>query len=70
MSNDVSLKMDSSIKFVFVSLMQLITGGQANIREILSANKIPCVTKTTNLQNAQIIGSHRGRVGNFGINQN
>jgi 3-phosphoglycerate kinase len=42
---------------------------QADVREILSANKIPYVFKTTNLQSSQVIGSHRGRIGNFGINQ-
>lgn len=42
---------------------------QADVREILSINRIPYVTKTTNLQSSPVVGSHRGRVGNFGINQ-
>lgn len=42
---------------------------QADVREILSANRIPYVIKTTNLQSSPAIGSHRGRIGNFGINQ-
>jgi hypothetical protein len=42
---------------------------QAQVRGILSADKIPYVTKTTNLQSSPAVGSQRGRVGNFGINQ-
>lgn len=42
---------------------------QAEIRGILSANQINYVIKTTNLQNAQLVGIHRGRMGNLGINQ-
>lgn len=42
---------------------------QADVRAILSGNKIPYVIKTTNLQSSAVIGSHRGRVGNFGIDQ-
>ena len=42
---------------------------QADIREILAAGNIPCVTKTTNIMNAQAFGSHRGHQGSLGINQ-
>ena len=42
---------------------------QANIRDILSANNISYVIKTTNLQNSQFAGSRRGQIGNFRINQ-
>ncbi|MDO4490080.1 MAG: hypothetical protein Q4B85_03285 [Lachnospiraceae bacterium] len=42
---------------------------QADVRGILSANKIPYIIKTINLQNSQVVGSHRGRVGNLGIDQ-
>ncbi len=42
---------------------------QADVRGILSTNNIPYVIKTTNLQSSPIVGSHRGRLGNFGINQ-
>lgn len=42
---------------------------QADVRGILSANNIPYVTKTTNLLNSQAVGSHRGKVGSLGINQ-
>jgi hypothetical protein len=43
---------------------------QADVRNILSANNIPYVIKTTNLQSSQIAGSNRGRLGTFGVNQN
>ena len=42
---------------------------QSDVRNILSANNIPYVIKTTNLQSSQFAGSSRGRTGNFGINQ-
>ncbi len=40
---------------------------QAEIRTILSANGIDYQVKTTNLQNAPLVGSQRGRRGSFGI---
>lgn len=40
---------------------------QADIRNILSANKIDYSVKTTNLQSASAVGSRRGRVGSFGV---
>lgn len=40
---------------------------QSDIRNILSANQINYSVKTTNLQNAQAVGSRRGRVGSFGV---
>ena len=43
---------------------------QANVRDILAANGIDYRVKVTNLQSASVIGSSRGRVGSFGINQN
>ena len=43
---------------------------QSNVRDILSANGVEYTVKVTNLQSASVIGSNRGRVGNFGINQN
>lgn len=43
---------------------------QAQVRDILSQNGIDYTVKTTNLQTAPIVGSSRGRVGSFGINQN
>jgi len=43
---------------------------QSNVRDILSANGVEYTVKVTNLQSASGIGSSRGRVGNFGINQN
>ena len=42
---------------------------QSEIREILSANNIEYVVKTTNLQSATVVGSQRAYTGNFGINQ-
>lgn len=42
---------------------------QADVREILSANKIAYITRTTNLQSSSVVGSHRGRIGSLGINQ-
>ncbi len=42
---------------------------QAEVREILSKNKIKYTIKTTNLQSPTAIGSRRGRTGSFGINQ-
>ena len=42
---------------------------QAEVRDILSANKIPYVIKTTDLQSAQTAGSHRGRIGSYGVDQ-
>ncbi len=42
---------------------------QSIIRDILSANGINYKIKVTNLQSAPVIGSGRGRVGSFGINQ-
>ena len=43
---------------------------QADVRSILSANSIPYVIKTTNLQSPQFAGSNRGRLGTLGVNQN
>lgn len=43
---------------------------QSNVRDILSANSIDYTIKVTNLQSASAVGSMRGRIGNFGINQN
>jgi hypothetical protein len=43
---------------------------QADVRGILSANNIPCVTKTTNITNGRAVGSRRGYHGSFGVNQN
>ena len=43
---------------------------QADVRNILSANGIPYVIKTTNLQSSQFAGSNRGRIGTFGVDQN
>ena len=43
---------------------------QASIRGILSANKIPYITKTTNVMDPQAFGSHRGHQGSLGVNQN
>lgn len=42
---------------------------QSDIRGILAANSIDYVVKTTNLQSSSVVGSHRGRIGNLGINQ-
>lgn len=42
---------------------------QSEIRTILSNNNIDYSIKTTNLQSAPLVGSRRGRTGNFGINQ-
>ena len=42
---------------------------QSEIREILSANNIEYVVKTTNLQSATVVGSQRAYTGNYGINQ-
>lgn len=42
---------------------------QSEVRDILSQNGIDYTVKTTNLQAAPVAGSHRGRTGNFGINQ-
>lgn len=42
---------------------------QSRVRDILSANGIDYTVKTTNLQNAAIIGSSRSRVGSLGMNQ-
>lgn len=42
---------------------------QSEVRDILSQNGIDYTVKTTNLQAAPVAGSHRGRMGNFGINQ-
>ncbi len=39
-------------------------------RDILSAHGIDYTVKTTNRQNAAVIGSRRARVGSFGMNQN
>lgn len=41
---------------------------QAKIRVILSANGIDYQIKTTNLQNAPIVGARRARTGSLGIN--
>lgn len=41
---------------------------QADVREILSANNIPYVIKTTNITNGKTIGLHRGYRGSFGVN--
>lgn len=43
---------------------------QSNVRDILSANGIEYTVKVTNLQSATVVGSHRGKFGNLGINQN
>ena len=43
---------------------------QADVRNKLSANNIPYVIKTTNLQSSQIAGSNRGRLGTLGVDQN
>lgn len=43
---------------------------QSNVRDILSANGVEYTVKVTNLQSASVIDSSRGKVGNFGINQN
>ena len=42
---------------------------QSEVRDILSQNGIDYTVKTTNLQAAAVVGSQRGRTGNFGINQ-
>lgn len=42
---------------------------QSEVRDILSQNGIDYTVKTTNLQSSPILGNRRGRVGNFGINQ-
>ena len=42
---------------------------QSGIRNILANNNIDYVIKTTNLQNAPVVGANRGRTGSFGINQ-
>lgn len=42
---------------------------QADVRNVLAANYIDYVIKTTNLQSAPVIGAGRGRTGSFGINQ-
>lgn len=41
---------------------------QAEVRGILSANRIPYVTKTTNITNSHAVGSHRGHQGSLGVN--
>lgn len=43
---------------------------QSDVRDILSANGIDYVVKTTNLQSATVVGSQRAYTGNYGINQN
>ncbi|MGN0476482.1 MAG: hypothetical protein ACI4HM_04005 [Ruminococcus sp.] len=43
---------------------------QSDVRNILATNHINYVVKTTNLQNAPVVGASRGRNGSFGINQN
>ena len=43
---------------------------QANVRDILSINGIKYTVKVANRQSASVIGSGRGRVGSFGVNQN
>ncbi len=43
---------------------------QSCVRDLLRANDIDYTVKVTNLQSASVIGSSRGRVGSFGINQN
>lgn len=40
---------------------------QADVRDILSANKIAYTVKVTNLQSASFFGSDRARFGSFGI---
>ena len=42
---------------------------QADVRNILSANSIPYVIKTTNLQSSQFAGNRRGQFGTLGVNQ-
>ena len=42
---------------------------QSEVRDILSQNGIDYTVKTTNLHASPILGNRRGRVGNFGINQ-
>lgn len=42
---------------------------QAEVRGILTANEIPYVTKTINLQSSQTAGYRSGRTGNPAINQ-
>ena len=42
---------------------------QSEVRDILSQHGIDYTVKTTNLQAAAVVGSQRGRTGNFGINQ-
>ena len=42
---------------------------QSEVRDILSQNGIDYTVKTTNLQATAVVGSQRGRTGNFGINQ-
>lgn len=43
---------------------------QSEVRTVLSDNRINYTVKVTNLQSASVVGSSRGRVGGFGINQN
>ena len=42
---------------------------QSDIRNVLTNNNINYMIKTTNLQNAPVVGANRGRTGSFGINQ-
>lgn len=42
---------------------------QSEVRAILSGNRIDYTVKVTNLQSASVVGSTRGRVGSFGVNQ-
>ena len=42
----------------------------ASVRDVLSANGIEYTVKVTNLQASSLIGSKRGRIGSFGVNQN
>ena len=41
---------------------------QSDVRDILSANGIRYIVKTTNRQNAAVLGSSRARGGSFGMN--
>ena len=43
---------------------------QAEVRKILSENKIEYTVKTSNLQSVPLFGQPRGHIGSFGINPN
>ena len=42
---------------------------QAQVRNILASNGIDYTVKTVNLQSASALGSRRGVMGSFGVNQ-